>query len=115
MSETRSRRCSSCSQKPCVCPCKHCNAGSAKSDCNCTPKDKFIRLANSRGDKFIKQCKLLKTLGDSYAYTIEPELALELLENFESKLEEVRLAWEAKIAKVRASQAAESAEAVSVE
>lgn len=70
-----------------------------------SPQEKFVRLANARGDKFVHICKLLRNLGDSYAYTIEPELAEELLAKFDEKLQEVRLSWARESQKVRAKQA----------
>lgn len=76
----------------------------ANTNTDQSPEDKFVRLANKRGDKFLHICKLLRNLGDSYAYTVEPALAEELLEKFESKLEEVRISWTREIAKVRRKQ-----------
>jgi hypothetical protein len=40
-------------------------------------------------------------LGDSYAYAINPELAEELLEKFDAKLEEVRISWTREISKTQ--------------
>lgn len=65
-----------------------------------TAEEKFIRLANKRGEKFKHQCKLLRNLATSYAYTINPALAEELLEMFSAELETVRVAWTNEIAKV---------------
>ena len=64
-------------------------------------EEKFVRLANARGEKFKHQCKLLRNLATSYAYTIDPDLAEELLEMFTAELETVRVAWANGIAKVR--------------
>ena len=72
-----------------------------------------MRLANTRGTKFVHVCKLLKNLGISYAYDINAEVAEELLEHFDTKLGEVRKAWEDKIAKSK--ETAVAVEAVSVE
>ena len=65
-----------------------------------TAEEKFVRLANKRGEKFKHQCKLLRNLATSYAYTIEPQLAEQLLEMFAAELETVRNAWGNEIAKV---------------
>ena len=102
MSETTTRRastrlCETCEVTPCVCPCKHCS----EKPCSCTPEEKYTRLANKRGDKFVHVCKLLRNLGDSYAYSINPELAEDLLEKFDAKLEEVRISWMREISKAR--------------
>jgi len=67
---------------------------------NQTAEEKFVRLAIKRGEKFKHQCKLLRNLATSYAYTIEPELAEELLEMFSVELETVRVAWADEITKV---------------
>lgn len=65
-----------------------------------TAEEKFVRLAIKRGERFKHQCKLLRNLATSYAYTIDPELAEELLESFSAELETVRVAWAEEIAKV---------------
>ena len=79
-----------------------------------TAEEKFIRLANKRGEKFKHQCKLLRNLATSYAYTIDPDLAGELLEMFSVELETVRTAWAEEIAKVN-RRSDSDAEPVSVE
>lgn len=65
-----------------------------------TAEEKFIRLAHARGEKFKHQCKLLRNLATSYAYTINPELAEELLDVFSAELEKVRVEWTKEIEKV---------------
>jgi hypothetical protein len=65
-----------------------------------TAEEKFIRLANKRGEKFKHQCKLLRNLATSYAYTINPALAEELLAVFSAELDTVRVAWTNEVEKV---------------
>jgi hypothetical protein len=78
-----------------------------------TAEEKFIRLANKRGEKFKHQCKLLRNLATSYAYTINPALAEELLAVFSAELETVRVAWTNEVEKVnRRAGSSEEAESV---
>lgn len=80
-----------------------------------TAEEKFVRLAIKRGERFKHQCKLLRNLATSYAYTIDPELAEELLEMFSAELETVRVAWADEIAKVSRRAESEEAEPVTVD
>ena len=81
-----------------------------------TAEEKFVRLANKRGEKFKHQCKLLRNLATSYAYTIDPVLAEELLEVFSAELETVRVAWANEIAKVnRRVESPDEAESVTAD
>ena len=77
------------------------SAKKAKVDPN-EPKDaKFRRLASTRGDKLIHQMKLLKNLGTSYAYRMDPDLAEELLNKFDKQVSDLRDTWVAKITEMR--------------
>ena len=80
-----------------------------------TAEEKFVRLAIKRGERFKHQCKLLRNLATSYAYTIDPELAEELLGMFSAELETVRVAWADEIAKVNRRAESEEAEPVTVD
>lgn len=77
------------------------SAKKAKVDPN-EPKDaKFRRLASTRGDKLIHQMKLLKNLGTSYAYRMDPDLAEELLNKFDKHVSDLRDTWVTKITEMR--------------
>lgn len=72
--------------------------------------DKFIRLANSRGDKLLNQITSLGKLGTSYAYEVDADEAREMLEKFEKALDELKTKWENGIqrSRVRANRRANS-------
>jgi len=77
-----------------------------------TPAEKFIRLGHKRGEKFKHQCKLLTNLATSYAYTMNQELAEDLMEMFVSELDLVREEWSSKLDKIhRGSEIVEEIEA----
>jgi len=77
------------------------SAKKAKVDPN-EPKDaRFRRLASARGDKLIHQMKLLKNLGTSYAYRLDPDVAEELLSKFDKHVNDLRDTWVAKINEMR--------------
>ena len=80
-----------------------------------TAEEKFVRLAIKRGEKFKHQCKLLRNLATSYAYTIDPTLAEELLEGFSAELETVRAAWAEEIEKVTRKTEVSDTEPVTVD
>jgi len=56
-------------------------------------QDKFVRLAKDRGVKFSKYINLLTNLTKGYTYTIDPELAKQLLEKFDQEFTELRTSW----------------------
>jgi hypothetical protein len=75
----------------------------SKVDPNESKEQKFIRLAQDRGSKLLHQMGLLRNLGKSYAYKIDPDLAEELLEQFEEALGSVKDQWAIAINKQRSS------------
>jgi len=81
-----------------------------KVDPNETPEQRYIRLAESRGEKLIHQMKLLKNLGKSYAYKIDSELAEELLVKFDESLDALKAQWQTAIQKEHERRIAEEAE-----
>ena len=73
----------------------------SKVDPNETREEKFIRLAKSRSTKLLHQIELLDNLGSSYAYKVNPELAEELLAEFDKALESLKNRWNEKIDSLR--------------
>lgn len=73
----------------------------SKVDPNESREEKFIRLAKSRSKKLLHQIELLDNLGSSYAYKVNPELAEELLAEFDKALEGLRARWSEKISSIR--------------
>jgi len=72
-----------------------------KVDPNETKEAKFRRLASTRGEKRIHQMKLLRNLGTSYAYKLDPDLAEELLIKFDKHMTELRETWTSKVDELR--------------
>lgn len=77
------------------------SAKKSKVDPNESKDAKFRRLASTRGDKLIHQMKLLRNLGTSYAYRMDPDLAEELLVKFDKHVSDLRDTWVAKIQEMR--------------
>lgn len=73
----------------------------SKVDPNESRTERFVRLSQSRGEKLIHQLKLLNNLGTSYAYRVDPELAEELLEQFETELASLKTTWTSAINKLK--------------
>lgn len=69
-------------------------AKKSKVDPNESREQKFVRLAQTRGKKLIHQIDLLSNLGSSYAYEVSPELAEELLGQFEESLDNLKQQWQ---------------------
>lgn len=72
-----------------------------KVDPNETPEDKFIRLANQRGEKLLHTMKLLRNLASSYAYKVNLDLAQEWADKFQNTFDETQTAWIDAINKVK--------------
>lgn len=73
----------------------------SKVDPNESREEKFIRLAKTRSKKLLHQIELLDNLGSSYAYKVNPELAEELISEFEKAIEGLKSRWAEKISSVR--------------
>ena len=64
-----------------------------------TKQDKFVRLANSRSEKFLTYFELLHNLVEGYSYQVEPVLAKQLLAKFEKEFANLSVVWKAAIEK----------------
>jgi len=84
-----------------------------KVDPNETPENKFIRLANTRGEKLVHLMKLLKNLSTSYAYKMDSALAQRLLQEFQDSFSNLKNSWEDAIVKRSKPESTEATAEVS--